>query len=108
MNAQEQRYHSNVHACEREAAVCVSTSGWCGSLYVCVQSIHYSANTIGPTGQPRGMPLFFLHVRDGVHLILDLDRSCLPDLAAAQAEAVLSARELTSQSIVVDGRLRIE
>ena len=31
-----------------------------------------------------------------------------PDLAAAQAESVLSARELMSQSIVGDGRFNIE
>jgi len=54
------------------------------------------------------MPLFFLHVRDGLHLIVDPDGSCLPDLAAAKTEAVLSARELMSQSIVGDGRLGIE
>jgi len=54
------------------------------------------------------MPLFFLHVRDGVHLILDPDGSWLSDLAAAQTEAVLSARELMSHSIVSNGRLGIE
>jgi NADH dehydrogenase FAD-containing subunit len=54
------------------------------------------------------MPLYFFHVRDGVHLILDPDGSCLPDLASAQTEAVLSARELMSQSIVGAGRLGIE
>ena len=54
------------------------------------------------------MPLFFFHIRDGVHLIPDPDGSCLPDLASAQTEAVLSARELMSHSIVSNGRLGIE
>lgn len=54
------------------------------------------------------MPQFFFHVRDGVSLISDPDGSCLPDVAAAQTEAILCARELMSQSIIRDGSLGIE
>jgi len=54
------------------------------------------------------MPQFFFHVRDGVPFIPDPDGSCLLDVAAAQAEAILCARELMSQSIIRDGRLGIE
>jgi len=50
------------------------------------------------------MPPFFLHVRDGVHLI----GSSLPAFAAAKTETVLSARELMSYSIVGERRLNIE
>jgi hypothetical protein len=49
------------------------------------------------------MPPFFLHVRDGAHLI----GSCLPAFAAAKNETVLSARKLMSHSIVGERRLKI-
>jgi len=49
------------------------------------------------------MPGFFLHVRDGVSFIPDPDGSCLLDVAAARAEAILCARGLMSQSIIRDG-----
>ena len=53
------------------------------------------------------MPQFFLHVRDGAWLISDPDGSCL-DVASAKTEAIYSARELMSQSIIADGRLGID
>ena len=54
------------------------------------------------------MPPFFLHVRVGVHLIVDPDGSCLPALAAAKTKPVLSARELMSPSTVEERRRKIE
>jgi hypothetical protein len=54
------------------------------------------------------MPLYFLHLRDGLTFISDPDGSCLHDAAAARTEAILSARELMSQSILTDGRLGID
>jgi hypothetical protein len=44
------------------------------------------------------MPLFFLHIRDGVSFISDPDGSCLPDIPRRQA--LESARELIIQSII--------
>jgi len=54
------------------------------------------------------MPRFFLHVRDGVDLITDPDGSCFPDIGSARAEAILSARELMSQSILGHACIGIE
>jgi hypothetical protein len=51
---------------------------------------------------------FFLHVRDGPDLISDPDGSCFPDVDFAKSEAILSARELMSQSIIRGGRLGID
>lgn len=41
-----------------------------------------------------GMPRFFLHIRDGDDLIEDPDGSVLPDVEAARAEALASARDI--------------
>jgi hypothetical protein len=54
------------------------------------------------------MPLFFLHVRDGADLICDPDGSCFPDVVFAKSEAIHSARELMSQSILRGGHLGID
>ena len=54
------------------------------------------------------MPLFFLHLRDGSGLISDPDGSCFPDVVFAKSEAIHSARELMSQSVIRDGRLGID
>jgi hypothetical protein len=54
------------------------------------------------------MPLFFLHVRDGATFIRDPEGSHLPDIASARAEAIQSARELMSQSILRDARIGLE
>ena len=54
------------------------------------------------------MPLYFLHLRDSVSFIPDPEGSCLPDVAAARTEAILSARELMSHSIIGHGRLGME
>jgi len=48
------------------------------------------------------MPLFFFHVRDGSDLICD------PDVVFAKSEAIHSAREPMSQSIIRCGRLGID
>ena len=54
------------------------------------------------------MRLFFLHVRDGSELISDPEGSCFPDVVVAKSEAIHSARELMSQSVIRDGRLGID
>ena len=46
------------------------------------------------------MPRFFFHVREGDKLIDDVEGSDHPSLAAARAEAVLSARELMANDIL--------
>ena len=45
------------------------------------------------------MPRFYLHIRDGNSLIEDPDGSDLPDLAAAQDEAIISAREILAERL---------
>lgn len=40
------------------------------------------------------MPRFFLHIRDGDSLIEDPDGSVFPDIEAARAEALASARDI--------------
>ena len=45
------------------------------------------------------MPRFFLHVRQGQDLILDPEGSELPDLAAAQDEALASLRLLVADRL---------
>jgi hypothetical protein len=54
------------------------------------------------------MPLFFLHIRDGAVLIRDPEGGYFPDITAARAEAIESARELMSQSILRHARIGIE
>jgi len=54
------------------------------------------------------MPLFFFHVSDGPDLISDPDGSYFPDVVFAKSEAIHSARELMSQSIIRCGRLGID
>ena len=61
----------------------------------------------GGVGGKR-MRLFFLHVRDGSELISDPEGSCFPDVVVAKSEAIHSARELMSQSVIRDGRLGID
>ena len=54
------------------------------------------------------MPRFYLHIRDGDRFLEDPDGSELPDLDAARAEAMASARELLADKIkageVVNGQ----
>ena len=54
------------------------------------------------------MPRFYLHIREGDRLLEDPDGSDLPDLAAAQAEALVSAQELLAVKVrageVINGR----
>ena len=91
----------------RKAAACVSTSECCCPLYVCVQSIHYPA-FFSVQDCRANLQLEDLYGIGALGSNRDTAGSCLPDLAAAQAESVLSARELMSQSIVGDGRFNIE
>lgn len=51
------------------------------------------------------MPRFYLHIRDGGRLIADPDGSDLPDLDAARAEALASAREILAEKVKVGGVL---
>lgn len=55
------------------------------------------------------MPLYFLHIRDGVHLIEDPDGSDLPNVEAAYSEAVANARDILASKVrageVVDGQV---
>jgi hypothetical protein len=54
------------------------------------------------------VPRFYFHIIDGTTTILDPDGSELPDLAAARAEALQSARHLLADKLrageVVDGQ----
>lgn len=43
------------------------------------------------------MLCFYFHLRDGNHLIEDLDGSELPDLETARAKAVAAAREAIAE-----------
>jgi len=54
------------------------------------------------------MPLFFLHLQDGSDLMSDPDGSCFLDVAFSKSEAIHSAPELMSQSVIPDGRLGID
>jgi hypothetical protein len=45
------------------------------------------------------MPRFFLHVRTGQDLILDSEESELPNLAAAQDEALASLQQLVAERL---------
>lgn len=57
------------------------------------------------------MPLFYLHVRDGVDEMLDPDGSDMPDLNAARNSALAGARELLAADMkagVLDLRFRID
>jgi hypothetical protein len=67
-----------------------------------------SPNPIAGVSSIIGMPLFYFHLRDGAKVIRDPEGVCLPDIAAARAEAVQSARELMSQSIETSARVGLE
>jgi len=54
------------------------------------------------------MPLFFLHLWDGVRLIRDPDGSFHDHLEGARNEAIESARELMAAGILDEGRIGIE
>lgn len=51
---------------------------------------------------------FYFHVRDGDCLIIDPDGSDLPDIEAARAEAISSARYILAEKVkagaIVDGQ----
>jgi hypothetical protein len=51
---------------------------------------------------------YFLHLRDGEHLIRDLEGRDLPDLAAARTEAIQGARDILAEMLrageVLDGQ----
>jgi hypothetical protein len=54
-----------------------------------------------PGKQPDelSMPLYYLHIRDGAHLLLDPEGSNLPNLEAARTEAIEGARQLISEAV---------
>jgi hypothetical protein len=54
------------------------------------------------------MQLFYLHVSDGDELIRDPEGAYFPDLDAARAEAIHSARELMAESIASEGRIGMQ
>jgi hypothetical protein len=45
------------------------------------------------------MPCFYFHLREGNHLIEDLDGSELPNLEAARAKAVAATREAIAEQL---------
>lgn len=45
------------------------------------------------------MPRFYLHIRDADRFLEDPDGSELPDLTAARAEAIVSARHLLADRV---------
>jgi hypothetical protein len=55
---------------------------------------------LGSMGAIRPVPRFFFHVREGDRLIDDPEGAEFPDLETAEADALVSARELLA------GRLR--
>ena len=53
------------------------------------------------------MPLYFLHIREGVDLLLDPEGSNHPSLEAARAEAIDGARQLISEAVLTGSPLRM-
>jgi hypothetical protein len=55
-----------------------------------------------------GLSIFYLHIRDGELLLADVEGQEFPDVEAAHAEAVRSAREMLAEKIklgeIVDGQ----
>jgi hypothetical protein len=54
------------------------------------------------------LSIFYLHIRDGEMLIADVEGQEFPDVTAAHAEAVRSAREMLAEKVrlgeIVDGQ----
>ncbi|GGD11016.1 DUF6894 family protein [Aureimonas glaciei] len=54
------------------------------------------------------MSIFYLHIRDGELLLADVEGQEFPDVEAAHAEAVRSAREMLAEKVklgeIVDGQ----
>lgn len=54
------------------------------------------------------MPSYFFHIHDSDEIILDEEGSVLPDVEAARAEAIQSARDILAEHVrlgdLIDGR----
>jgi hypothetical protein len=57
--------------------------------------------------EPEGMPLYYLHIKEGADLLLDPDGANFRDLEAARIEAIESARELISEAVLHGSPLRM-
>lgn len=54
------------------------------------------------------MQLYFLNIIDSTGRLNDPEGSRHPDIAAARAEAIASARELMCHAITVEGRIGLD
>jgi len=54
-----------------------------------------------------GMPLYYLHIKEGAELLLDPEGANFRNLDTARTEAIQSARELISQAVLTGSPLRM-